>query len=387
MTTKLKDIFDSRLVREIGDSIATVERSFDTAGFVASALDGLADLELTPRAWHMAEALQKYLPQPFSRASSVLVASLGPELETTEDFGLALFRYLPHVFFVQKYGLEDFDAAMHAQYELTKRFSAESSIRAFLVRCPEATYARLVEWSKDPNAHVRRLVSEGTRPRLPWAPRLRAFQQDPRPVLALLEHLKDDPVRYVQRSVANSLNDIGKDHPEILVATCRRWSAGASDGRQWIVRHALRSLVKQGDRAALATLGAGASPKVDISKIRLPRVVRVGDELRFSFVLTSTTQRRQQLVVDYSVHFVKANGATRPKVFKLKRLTLDGHGSVQLSGKISFAQLTTRRHYPGMHRIELRINGVAYELGKHDVRTRRGVMKRHRRRTRTARSG
>ncbi len=261
MTTKLKDIFDSRLVREIGNSIATVERTFDTAGFVASALDGLADLELTPRAWHVADALHTYLPQPFSRASSVLVASLGPELETTEDFGLALFRYLPHVFFVQQCELEDFDAAMHAQYELTKRFPAESSIRAFLVRFPQATYARLVEWSKDPNAHVRRLVSEGTRPRLPWAPRLRAFQQDPRPVLALLERLKDDPVRYVQRSVANSLNDIGKDHPEILVATCRRWSVGASNGRQWIVRHALRALVKKGDRRALATLGVGGAPK------------------------------------------------------------------------------------------------------------------------------
>src|SRR5262249_34126743 len=155
-----------------------------------------------------------------------------------------------------------FEPAMRAQYELTKRFSAESSIRAFLMQYPEATYARLLEWARDGSVHVRRLVSEGTRPRLPWAPRLRAFQDDPRPVIALLELLKDDPERYVQRSVANNLNDIGKDHPELAVEVCRRWSARTSPGRAWIVRHALRSLVKKGHRGALEAVGAGSRPKV-----------------------------------------------------------------------------------------------------------------------------
>src|SRR4029453_10690801 len=205
---------------------------------------GLDRLELLQRGWHLAEALQAFLPQPFAKAADVLVASLGPELDGTEQFGMALFRYLPHVLFVQKYGLDDFEAAMQAQYELTNRFSAESSIRPYLAKHPEKTYARLVEWARDDNVHVRRLVSEGTRPRLPWAPRLPDFQKDPQPVIALLELLKDDPERYVQRSVPNNLNDIGKDHPEIAIDVCRRWMADATPARAWIVKHALRSLVK-----------------------------------------------------------------------------------------------------------------------------------------------
>lgn len=148
-----------------------------------------------------------------------------------------------------------------------------------------------------------------------------------------------------------------------VVGRGERWAT------KWIVRNALRSLVKQGDRAALATLGVGGMPKVEISKIRVPRAVRVGEEVRFSFVLASTTKRRQPLVVDYIVHFVKANDATRPKVFKLNHLTLDGHASVQLGAKVYFARMTTRQHYPGAHRIELRINGVTYALGKLEVRT------------------
>ena len=225
---KLKDFFDEKLVREIASSISRAYPNFDAAGFVRSGLDGLDRLELLERGWHLAEALQRYLPQPFPKAADVLVASLGPEHPGSDQFGMAPFRYLPHVSFVQKYGLDDFEAAMRAQYELTKRFSAESSIRAYLVKYPEETYERLVEWARDENVHVRRLVSEGSRPRLPWAPRLSAFVQDPQPVIALLELLKDDPERYVQRSVANNLNDIGKDHSEIAVGVCRRWSVGAS---------------------------------------------------------------------------------------------------------------------------------------------------------------
>ena len=137
------------------------------------------------------------------------------------------------------------------------------------MKYPEETYERLIEWARDENVHVRRLVSEGSRPRLPWAPRLSAFLQDPQPVIALLELLKDDPERYVQRSVANNLNDIGKDHSEIAVEVCRRWSVGASPGREWIIKHALRSLVKKGHTGALELLGVGGKPEVAISRARL----------------------------------------------------------------------------------------------------------------------
>jgi 3-methyladenine DNA glycosylase AlkC len=304
-----------------------------------------------------------HLPGNFRSAARILVSSLGPKHAQTDTFGIEPFRYLPHVFFVQKYGIQDFESSMHAQYELTQRFSAESSIRAFLVSYPEATLARLTEWAKDGSAHVRRLVSEGTRPCLPWAPRLRAFMLDPTPVLALLELLKDDRERYVQRSVANNLNDIGKDHPELVIETCRRWLAGATPEREWIVRHALRSLVKGGHHGALTLLGVGERPELRVALARLSATsVRVGETLRFTVRLESESSRPQQLVVDYVVHFVKADGQQRPKVFKLKRLELGERGSAELQGRISFAPMTTRKTYPGEHRLELLINGVAYPL-------------------------
>ncbi len=365
---RLRDLFDASLVRELASEFARADPAFDAAGFVALGIDGLDRLELTQRARHLADAMRRCLPQPFSRAAETIIASLGPEVPPTGENGLSPLRYMPHVYFVEKYGIEDFETAMRAQYELTKRFSAEFSIRAFLVRYPEATYARLLEWSQDDNAHVRRLVSEGTRPRLPWAPRLTAFQEDPRPVVKLLELLKDDPERYVQRSVANNLNDISKDHPEAAAAVCRRWSAGAPSGRAWIVRHALRSLVKNGHREALAILGTGAPPEVAVGEVTIePATVQIGGTLRFSVGIASTGGTDQALMIDYAVHFVKAFGRTRPKVFKLRRITLRPSATAVLGATISFKDMTTRRHYPGRHRIELLINGVAHPIGEFDV--------------------
>ena len=379
MAEQLKHFFNEAVVRSIAADLRRAHAPFRGRAFVAACLEGLCDLELLERGWHIAAAMHTHLPRPFARAAEVLRASLGPELERTEQNGMAPFRYLPHTLFVQKHGLEDFEPSMRLQYELTKRFSAEASIRPFLVRYPEDTYARLVEWSSDPSVHVRRLVSEGTRPRLPWAPRLRAFQQDPRPVVALLERLKDDPERYVQRSVANSLNDIAKDHPDLAVEVCRRWLADAPPGRSWIVRHALRSLVKQAHPGALRALGIAGRPAVRVDGVRLaPAAVRIGEVLRFGCELASTGRKRQALLVDYVVHFVKANGAARPKVFKLRRIDLPPSQSVTLKGAVSFADMTTRRHYPGRHRIDLLINGVVHPLAEFDVRSRAGASARRR---------
>jgi hypothetical protein len=197
---------------------------------------------------------------------------------------------------------------------------------------------------------------------------LRAFVDDPRPVLTLLELLKDDPERYVQRSVANNLNDVSKDHPHLALAVCRSWLPGADPGRRFIVQHALRTLVKSADRQALTTLGFGKSPSLEVEKVRLtPRRVQLGDKLSFSFELVSKSPRSQVLLVDYRVHFVKANGGTRPKVFKLKKLELGPAARAELGGKVSFEAMTTRRHYPGRHRVELLVNGIAQALGEFEL--------------------
>jgi 3-methyladenine DNA glycosylase AlkC len=361
---KLKHFFDRDLVSAIAREIAAAYPAFDRGGFGRAALAGLESLELTPRAWHIAEALHRFLPSAFPAAADIIVASLGPEIPATGENGIAPLRYLPHVFFVQKYGLDDFEPAMSAQYELTKRFSAESSIRAFLVRYQDRTLARLRQWAADDNAHVRRLVSEGTRPRLPWTPRLRAFQEDPRPVIELLEVLRDDPVRYVQRSVANNINDIAKDHAELAVDLCRRWMIDAPPGRVWIVKHALRSLVKAANAGALATMGAKGWPKVKVAKADVPAEVAIGGRVHFAFTLMSTGRRPQDLLIDFVVHFAKARGRSSPKVFKLTRAALGPGESRRFEGTVSLQDLTTRKHYPGRHRLEAQINGVIYPIGE-----------------------
>jgi 3-methyladenine DNA glycosylase AlkC len=319
------------------------------------------------RGKHIARALADHLPREYPKAVQVLLQSLGPEHASDElvGAGMAPFFYLPHTLFVAEQGLEHFELSLRAQYELTKRFSAEGSIRHFIAKDPDRTFAELLVWTKDENAHVRRLVSEGTRLRLPWAIRVAWLDAHPDRVLELLSLLKDDRSSLVRRSVANNLNDLSKDHPELVTTTCRKWWRSASPERQALVRHALRTLVKKGDRAALSLLGVGARPEVEIASVRLsPTSVRRGGELRLSFEVSSSSSRTQQLLVDYVVHFVKANGGSRPKVFKLKRLTLRAGETMALAAKVSLAEMTTRQHYPGLHRVEALVNGVTFPLAE-----------------------
>ncbi|MDA1234657.1 MAG: DNA alkylation repair protein [Acidobacteria bacterium] len=369
MAEALKTFYGPRVIAELGRDLAAAYPRLARPRFEADCLAGLDQLELIARAWHIAETMRAHLPQSFEKAAKVLLRSLGPEYGGDPELsGMEAFRYMPHVCYVGKYGLDHFEPAMQLQYELTKRFTAEFSIRAYLVRHPQRTYERLRKWAHDPNHHVRRLVSEGTRPRLPWAPRLRAFQEDPKPVIALLQLLKDDPELYVRRSVANNLNDIAKDHPDLAVQVCREWSRGAGPERKWIVRHALRSLTKQGHPRALELQGFGGKPKVEIAKIRFqPQRPKIGESLKFHCELASTARKQQTLLIDFAVHFVKANGAASPKVFKLKQLTLQPGERTLLKGSVSFKILTTRKPYPGSHKIELLVNGVAFPLGRIQV--------------------
>ncbi|MEO7962823.1 MAG: DNA alkylation repair protein [Gemmatimonadaceae bacterium] len=369
MADTLKSLFNERMIRSVADDLKKACPALDVRRFMRDALAGLEELELTARGSHVAEVMRLHLPEPYEKAIEIIIASFGAEHANSETFGFEPFRYLPHATFIARHGLDHFELSMRAQHELTRRFTAEGSIRPYIVRHPEQTMARLREWTRDPDVHVRRLVSEGTRPRLPWSSRLREFQRDPAPVLELLELLKDDPERYVQRSIANNLNDIAKDHPDLVVEVAKRWMKGATDGRRWIVGHALRSLVKAGHPGALAVMGAGGRPRVEVHGTRLtPKRVALGGTLAFSFELRSTAKSTQTLMVDYAVHFVKSNGERRPKVFKLKKVEIAGGETLQLSGRVSFAPMTTRTSYAGRHSIEARINGVPFPLGEFDVR-------------------
>lgn len=370
MAESLKSFFSPALVQDLGASIRRVYKPFPLRAFVREATAGLDGLELLDRARHIAAALGKHLPARYEDAVSVLLSSLGPEHATEEltGAGMAPFFYMPHLMFVAERGLDDFDRSMHAQRELTKRFTAEFSIRAFLDRYPDRTLAVLAEWASDQDAHVRRLVSEGTRPRLPWGTRVRFLDEHPERVLPLLERLKDDPTTLVRRSVANHLNDIGKSRPDLLVETCRRWLAGASPERRALVEHALRSAVKRGVPGALSLLGHGDAPEVAVEDVRFePARVAIGGKVRVSFALRSRSKKAQSLLVDLAVHFVKARGQTGAKVFKLARVSLPAGGRAALSKLVSLAVHTTRKPYSGTHAVDVLVNGARLPAGAFEV--------------------
>jgi 3-methyladenine DNA glycosylase AlkC len=370
MAEPLKRFFSPALVQQLAADIARVRPDFASRTFIKQASTGLEALELLDRGRHIAAALAQYLPPEYPEAIDVLLRSLGPEHATDElvGVGMAPFFYLPHVLFVAERGLDHFDVSMRAQYELTRRFSAESSIRPFIARHPERTFATLRGWASDPNAHVRRLVSEGTRLRLPWAMRVAWLDQNPVRVIQLIEPLKDDPTTLVRRSVANNLNDLGKVHPELLVETCARWLKDASAERRALIEHALRSAVKRGEAPALALLGFGRKPAVAIEDVRFrPKRVTIGTQVDVSFTMRSTARAAQELLVDLRVRFIKANGSGSPKVFKLKRVALPARGRMELATSVSMAVLTTRKPRPGRHQVEVIVNGMAFRAGSFDV--------------------
>jgi len=366
MAEPLKTFFAPALVERLAADIARVWPDFPERAFIEQACAGLDDLELVSRGKHIAAALGRHLPPRYPEAIAVLLRSLGPEHATDElvGAGMAPFFYLPHVLFVAERGLDHFDVSMGAQYELTKRFSAEGSIRPYIARDPERTFVALRRWAHDPNAHVRRLVSEGTRLRLPWAMRVEWLDRNPLRVLELLELLKDDPTTLVRRSVANNLNDLGKVHPTLLVERCAAWLDGASAERRALVEHALRSAVKRGDPGALRLLGYGGKPAVALEDARFrPKKVAIGRSVTVTFTLRSTARSPQDLLVDLAVHFVKANGTASPKVFKLKRVRLPERGSVALEKTVSLAVHSTRKPQPGRHQVAVLVNGAAIRAG------------------------
>jgi 3-methyladenine DNA glycosylase AlkC len=366
----LKTFFSPELVRRLAGDLVGVHAGFSARAFIAQATTGLDGLELLDRGRHIARALAVHLPRAYPDAVDVLIRSLGPEHASDEliGAGMAPFYYLPHTIFVAEHGLDHFEVSMRAQYELTKRFSAESSIRPFIIRYPERTLGQLRDWVHDANPHVRRLVSEGTRLRLPWAARVAWLDEHPDRVLALLELLKDDPASVVRRSVANNLNDLGKVHPTLVMRTCESWLVTASSERRALVEHALRSAVKRGEPDALRLLGYGQKAAVALDDVRMsPRRVAIGGRVAIEFTLCGRSRSAQDVLVDLAVHFIKADGRATPKVFKLKRVVVPPRGRVEFATSVSLALHTTRKPKPGRHMVDVIVNGTSMPAGSFQV--------------------
>ncbi|MBO6576902.1 MAG: DNA alkylation repair protein [Rhodothermales bacterium] len=323
---------------------------FDADAFQSACVHQLEDRELKDRVRHVAGVLREMLPSAYPAALDHVLASL--PVDDTSDRGA--MHWWCFAQFIEEFGLQHPEESLDAMTRLTSWFSCEFAVRPILAADPENVMRRMRGWTSSGDEHVRRLASEGSRPLLPWGMRLQVFREDPEPVLNLLELLRDDASEYVRRSVANNLNDIAKDHPERVIAVCRAWLQEASDERTRLVRHALRTLFKKGHPQALALFGFGP-PRVEAALRVTPDSLQVGESLSLELDIRSGSE--QQLMIDYAVHHRKANGMLTPKVFKWTQRSCTEGEQVLLEKRHSMAPVTTRRYYPGEHRVEILING------------------------------
>jgi len=339
----------------IADAGAAASPRFDRTAFLTAATDGLDALSIMERVRHIADALHPSLPADYAAALDV-IGAMAPQL--THGFqAVAVTEY------VARYGLDDFDRSMDALATLTRFGTAEFAIRPFLAQDADRALGTMGRWTSSDDEHVRRLASEGARPRLPWAARVPALKADPTRAAHILEVLKADPTIYVRKSVANHLNDIAKDHPDWLLDRLADWPQ-YNPHTAWIVRHALRTLIKQGEPRALALIGVGHGAAVTVRNFTVdPAVVRLGERIVIAAEIASDSTVGQPLVVDYRVHYARAGGKSAAKVFKWKTFDLAGAEAVALRINQTIRDFTTRRHHPGQHAIELIVNGQTMATG------------------------
>lgn len=358
----LKDqLFNRNKISYLADLLAAKNRTFAKDKFLSAVMSKLNTFELKARIDWITTQLEQHLPSDFQKATQSILRSLPPPLDPSksdDDFGDFIFA--PFGEFIARQGLsrEHLSNALDALKELTQRFSMEHAMRPFLLTFPEETLQRLNEWVDDKNYHIRRLVSESTRPLLPWSPRLALPHTA---TLPLLDRLHADPTRYVTRSVANHLNDIAKSHPQKVIERLKDWQSQQqqqSQELQWMTRHALRTLIKQGDAAAMRVLGFNPTPKIQAGGIELEhRAVRLGDSLVFKIQLSAS--RNESIVIDYAIDFLKASGSHSRKVFKLSEVQLSKGDSITVSKKHKLrADATTFRLYPGEQHLTIQVNGI-----------------------------
>lgn len=317
----------------------------------------LSPLELRARVQLIANTLKLHLHQDFSKALQQL-------LQITREQQINAFELWPATEFIQIYGLQHIDESLDAMYELTQKFTAEFCVRPFINTHGEIIFKKLKKWQNDHSEHIRRWLSEGTRPRLPWGERLPASIKNPKLNLEVLESLKFDPSLYVRKSVANHLNDIAKDHPQIVIKTLTKWSQIVPKGfeREFeFIRHrALRTLIKGGNTQALKLIGVKASKdKLKVEKFQVTsKHVKMNSNLEFSAILKNNGSKKEKYVLDFVIYFQKANGKLSPKTFKLKSGLIAGKTQLSIKKKYSFKPITTRKYYPGPHKIALKLNGL-----------------------------
>jgi 3-methyladenine DNA glycosylase AlkC len=359
----LKEMFNRAYYAGLATTLKHVYQSFPSDKFLKQVVAPIDSLSLNERMRHTSAVLREHLPADYKTTIGIL----------KETIPLLKPGYTNLVFpdFVSQFGLHDTTTSLEALHYFTRFGSSEFAIRVFLKNDWNRTINMMYRWSEDADEHVRRLSSEGSRPRLPWSFKLDTVIQDPAVTQPILDNLKQDDSLYVRKSVANHINDISKDSPDYVLRLVKSWDQ-KHPHTAWIVKRGCRSLFKQGDQQSLTAFAFTKDVRVAIRKFRLePDEIRIGDAMSFQFELVSQGSKMQKLMIDYRIHYVKKTGQALPKVFKLKELELAPGASVLISKKQRFQDFTTRKHFPGIHTLELLVNGVVVRKAKLMLRARR----------------
>ncbi|MBN2413464.1 DNA alkylation repair protein [candidate division KSB1 bacterium] len=348
MAERLKDIFFTETsLNKFADTIKQYYPEFDKKKFLALVFDeNWESLELKAKMRHTTLCLHETLPKDFGKALDILKQTA----PLTKGF-----EVMVHHDYVELYGLDNWDLSLPALGYFTQYGSSEFAIRPFLDKEPEKVMAWMNKWAKDKDEKVRRFASEGCRPRLPWAMALPKFKKDPGPILPVLEKLKNDPSEFVRKSVANNLNDISKDHPELVMDWCEKWK-GLSENTDWIIKHACRSMLKAGNKRALQLFGHGDPSLLIIKDLKIEKTVTIGENLLYSFQLIVKGEEKTKVRLEYSINFVKSTGKLSRKIFKITENDYKP-GTYSFSKRHSFVDMSTRKHFPGLHYITFYVNG------------------------------
>lgn len=357
----LKDFIDRESVAAVVTAVAAAAGGLDEKAVLERIFDReWAEKALKQRIRHIAESVRSFLPDDYAVALQIMRRAA----RTLDAGWMSLWAFND---FVEEYGIDRPDLSIPALEQFTKLASSEFAVRPFIIAYPERMAGQMLMWARDPDPRVRRLASEGFRPRLPWGMGLPELKRNPAPIIPVLEELKKDPSEDVRRSVANNLNDISKDHPDLVVRLLGDWADDTSE-IEAITRHALRTLLKQGHPGALDLLGFHGDPQIDVIAATVdPPVARVGESTELNVEIRSTTDAVQRLMVDYAVVFQNASGTGSRKVYKGVVIDLNGVDTFVLRRKISLAQRTTRRVIAGPHSVEVQVNGVVRAAVPFDV--------------------
>ncbi|WP_420154886.1 DNA alkylation repair protein [Siphonobacter sp.] len=351
----VKDIYSPEFFDHFSELLQEVLPDFAKETFLQRIFTpAFADMAWKERMQHTSHVLHEFLPENFEMAAPYLLTIVEKLLKQRPSGDSLVYIFLPE--YIATYGLSDFPTSVALFERTTQLISAEFAVRPFLLTYPEAMIQQMSRWSQHPSSQVRRLASEGSRPRLPWGIGIPALKKDPSPTLPILENLKNDPSESVRRSVANHLNDIAKDHPEVVMEIARQW-AGQSAQTDALIKHACRTLLKRGYPEALAHYGLESEDLTLTDVQLLTKEVRMGESLTFSFVLTNQKTRSHTVRLEYGIYFRKANGQLSRKVFKISERLYPASESSTVIRRHAFRPITTRVYYAGEHQLSIIVNG------------------------------